>query len=435
MKPWNIIQTLNSDNSRLFKESIIRTQAEANNQEFFDGVKLALDSLVTFGIKQVPVSTNSGPGLTWDTFKQTVDQLITRSLTGNAARDAVETLMNTATQDEWNNWYRLILIKDLKCGVSEKTINNVVKKIRPEFQVPVFTVQLAQDSNNHAGKMNGEKLIDSKMDGTRCMTVIYPNGTINHFSRNGKEFVNFPHITEQFESVAKIIDQPLVFDGEMMSKSFQDLMRQLYRKENVNTTDATLYLFDVVPLVDFERGICHIPQVERLDMLHGIFNQLPTQPLNIKLIEQKLIDLDTQEGLAEFREINQFALDNDYEGIMIKDPLAPYECKRSANWLKLKPIISVDLTIVGVEEGTGKNLNRLGALVCEGMDNGKFIQVNVGSGFSDLDREVFWANQDQLIGQIVEVYSDAVTKNQNDTYSLRFPRFSRFRGFQPGEKF
>jgi len=39
-----------------------------------------------------------------------------------------------------------------------------------------------------------------------------------------------------------------------------------------------------------------------------------------------------------------------------------------------------------------------------------------------------------LVGQVVEVRADAITQNQDGTYSLRFPRFLRFRGFIAGEK-
>jgi DNA ligase-1 len=102
--------------------------------------------------------------------------------------------------------------------------------------------------------------------------------------------------------------------------------------------------------------------------------------------------------------------------------------------MKWKPTITVDLAIVGFEEGTGRNAGRLGAIVCEGTDNGKLIGVNVGSGLSDLQRDQYWLNRDSLLGQVVEVQADAVTQNQDSTYSLRFPRFVRFRGFEPGEK-
>ena len=99
-----------------------------------------------------------------------------------------------------------------------------------------------------------------------------------------------------------------------------------------------------------------------------------------------------------------------------------------------KPFIEVSLEITDVEEGTGKNVGRLGALVCSGVDDGKEIVVNVGSGFTDDDRIEFWNNRATLPGQIVEVRADAITQNQDGTYSLRFPRFLRFRGFAAGEK-
>jgi len=72
----------------------------------------------------------------------------------------------------------------------------------------------------------------------------------------------------------------------------------------------------------------------------------------------------------------------------------------------------------------------------EGTDMGKFIRTNVGSGLTDQDRETYWADKDKLIGQVVEVRADAITQNQDavNEYSLRFPRFLRFRGFEPGEK-
>ena len=100
----------------------------------------------------------------------------------------------------------------------------------------------------------------------------------------------------------------------------------------------------------------------------------------------------------------------------------------------MKPFIEVSLEVTDVEEGTGKNEGRLGALVCSGVDDGKTIVVNCGSGFSDADRTEFWSSRDNLPGQVVEVRADAITQNQDGTYSLRFPRFLRFRGFVAGEK-
>ena len=102
--------------------------------------------------------------------------------------------------------------------------------------------------------------------------------------------------------------------------------------------------------------------------------------------------------------------------------------------MKWKPTITVDLTIVGFEEGTGRNAGRLGAIIFEGVDNDRTIRVNVGTGYSDDDRSRLWAARPVLLGQISEIQADAVTQNQDGSYSLRFPRFLRFRGFDAGEK-
>ena len=104
--------------------------------------------------------------------------------------------------------------------------------------------------------------------------------------------------------------------------------------------------------------------------------------------------------------------------------------------LKAKPFIEVSLEIQDTEEGTGRNEGKLGALICEGEDDGKFIKVNVGSGLTDDNRDTFWNNRDSLVGQIVEIRADAITQNQDteNEWSLRFPRFLRFRGFDVGEK-
>jgi len=155
---------------------------------------------------------------------------------------------------------------------------------------------------------------------------------------------------------------------------------------------------------------------------------------NIVITDGITVDLDTAEGHDAMRRYANDAVNAGYEGIMIKSMDAPYECNRSSFWMKWKPVITVDLTIVGFEEGTGRNAGRLGAIICEGEDDGRKIRVNVGSGLSDSNRDEYWLNRDSLSGNLVEVEADAVTQNQDGSYSLRFPRFVRFRSFDDGEK-
>ena len=431
-QPQDIIAQLEADNSKLAKQAILKTALEEGLPEFFEGLKMALDPLVTFGVKKVPERTDvlTGQGLAWETFVELAMNLAGRKLTGHAARDAIELAMSVATTEQWNGFYRRILIKDLRCGMSEKTVN----KVAPGT-VPVFTCSLAHDSANHEKKMVGEKQIEIKLDGVRVITIIRGN-KVEMFSRNGKQFHNFGHIIEEIETVIKDhpVPYPLVLDGEVMSANFQDLMKQVHRKDGKQSTDAVLHLFDTIPLSCFRAGSWEKPQSFRSAITKAWVEQHSGVLEHVSALDWETVNLDTKEGQQRFTELNKQAVDGGYEGVMIKDIDAPYECKRTHAWLKAKPFIEVTLEVVDVEEGTGRNEGRLGAIVCEGTDDGKSICVNVGSGFTDVHRDDYWNSRDDLIGNLVEVRADAVTQNQDGTYSLRFPRFKTFRGFEVGEK-
>ena len=77
---YKIIQELESNNSRLFKEDVIKREMELENGEFFDGLNLALNKLRTFGVKAVDESTTGGPGLDNEQFMMVVHQLENRKL-------------------------------------------------------------------------------------------------------------------------------------------------------------------------------------------------------------------------------------------------------------------------------------------------------------------------------------------------------------------
>jgi DNA ligase-1 len=420
----------------LNKEGIILAEAEANNTELFEGLRLAFDPMITFGVKKVP--THGGPdgqGLPWVAFKELCLGLSRRDFTGHDARDAIELALSASTQREWNDWYRRILIKDMRAGFSEVTVNKMVTKAgKPEFEIPLFECMLAHDGAKHEKKVTGKKLLEPKLDGVRVITVINAtNKTATMYSRNGKLLENFSHITKSIEANISLFERSIVLDGEMVSSSFQALMKQVHRKSDVQSEDARLMLFDVLPLSEFSAGTSTLGQRRRSNLLRSMKADLEKIG-SIDIIPQKEVDLDSYVGELEFKQYNKDAIEAGFEGIMIKDVDAVYESKRSASWLKMKPFIEVSLEVKNVEEGTGKNEGRLGALVLEGVDDGQTIFVNCGSGFSDSDRNEFWSTRDSLPGQIVEVRADAVTQNQDGTYSLRFPRFLRFRGFVAGEK-
>jgi DNA ligase-1 len=343
--------------------------------------------------------------------------------------------MDVATKSQWD-YYRRILIKDLRCGVSEKTVNSVAKKSKKtQYSVPVFEVMLAHDGANHESKITGKKLVEPKLDGVRCITVVdFESRTVTQYTRNGKELVNFPHIVKAFEDNMDNWGRSYVFDGEVVSTSFQALMKEVHRKENVQAQDAKLQLFDVVPLVEFKKGESVMGQRRRSAFLRENFSKIFADSGCIEIVPQREFDLDVFTDEIEFKDYNREMVAAGFEGIMIKSIDGKWVGKRSTDWLKQKPFIEVSLEITDVEEGTGRNVGRLGAVICRGVDDGREILVNVGSGFTDSNRREFWDSRDTIPGQVIEVRADAITQNQDGTFSLRFPRFMRFRGFKIGEK-
>ena len=307
-----------------------------------------------------------------------------------------------------------------------------------EWRIPVFGVQLAQDSTDQPKKMKGIKRLEVKLDGVRVIAVVQ-GATCTLYSRNGKTFENFPQIAEAVEDARKAFQYGrgtgghFVLDGEIVGESFQKLMKQAHRKSDAKTNGMVYHIFDIIPLDALKEGHWNVKQQARLEWLESAQSALE-QTDCLRIMPGMNVDLDTAEGHDVMRRFAEASVAQGYEGIMIKNLDAPYICKRSDSWMKWKPTITVDLTIVGFEEGTGRNAGRLGAIINEGVDNDRNIRVNVGTGYSDSDRDEFWAARDRLLGVIGEVEADAVTQNQDGSYSLRFPRHKRFRGFEPGEK-
>ena len=437
------INKLNESDSRLHKEDVILQALEAsvlgsrNSQIFLGFTKACYNPYVTFGIRQVPDTVGivdaENP---WDDFNELMVQLSQRRLTGHAARDAVQNISERFDSIEWNTFLAPVLRRDLRAGVSDKTINKICKGT--DYEVPIFGCQLATNSEGRP-EMKGIKRLEPKLDGVRVLLMAIPDEDGNVvticFSRNGKQFDNFGHIENQVrenfhkltrKAASSNLSMGFVMDGEVIGNTFQELMRQARRKTDVQAEDSVFNVFDILPLSAFREGHWNAQLHKRIKILEDMRSIIDDMP-NVELLPHIMVDLDTSAGVNQLQRYAKDQVNAGFEGIMIKNVDAPYVCKRSTDWMKWKPTITVDLTVVGLEEGTGRNAGRLGALVCEGEDDGKFIQVNVGSGYSDEDRDSYWADSNLIIGRTAEILCDVVTQNRDGTYSLRFPRFVRFR--------
>jgi len=475
-----LIQEISTDNSKNFKVAIMKREALAGNDQFFEGLTLGLHPLITFGVKQIPQSTvaiSDEQLLEWEDFVFLCDELQQRNLTGHAARDAIHDTMLASGQAQWDDWFRRILMQDMKAGFSESTVNKGVeqaekhilqvndgiKKPEPEqygflsYSIPVETCQLAVDCEKRPQDMNGLKMVDIKLDGVRVLSHTHIAKAVRQTSRNGRDMENFPQVVEQLERFKVHFTEDMLVDAEIMSGEFQDLMRQVRRKRNVQTDDAILNIFDMLPLKEFIKGESTQTLLERREFLDAYIaehwgDSFEDEFPNLAVIAYEIIDLDTDEGQARLMEINDLALAAKKEGIMLKDINSKYRLKRTPDWMKMKPYIEVDLAIKALYNGKPETKNEfiLGGFTCVGelvlteklalaidMPAGATIkiEVNCGGGFKAKERQDFWDAGDSQIGMIVEVRADKPTLSEgSDVWSLRFPRFRRFRGFEAGEK-
>jgi hypothetical protein len=119
------IRDLEASDSRLHKESVIEKAlmaaqlGSANAQCFLFNCYQAYNPYYVFGVKKVLETKDlTGKENPWPKFWAVLEGLRTRSITGHAARDAIEQISREFDSEEWNGLCRRVIIKDLRCGIS-----------------------------------------------------------------------------------------------------------------------------------------------------------------------------------------------------------------------------------------------------------------------------------------------------------------------------
>lgn len=315
-----------------------------------------------------------------------------------------------------------IVCKSLKLGVQPKTIN----KIFGEGFIQSFDVQLAEKYFDDPEKYlpKGKKFIlSTKLDGVRCVCIKEQGHEPQFFSRQGQPIEG---LNDLLNEVKKYIYDDIVLDGELLLDNqdnlpSKDLYRATVKVVNCDSNDkknVVFNVFDKLPVDDFRVGECHTCSSKRKEDLHNMLKDCDAK--YIKEVEN-LYEGEDQAQITKW--LDKITSDGG-EGVMINIADAPYECKRTRNLLKVKKMQTMDLKCVGVEEGTGANAGKLGAIVVEfPAPDGNTYNVSVGSGFLLEEREKYWAQPDLIIDKIVEVQYFEVSQNQQGGYSLRFPVF------------
>ena len=403
MQVAKIFEQIRTTKGSIAKSDILKEHSD--NELFKTALKMGLDNFMPFNVVKVPkVKTRLAfplaEHLAWHEFFTIAYRCAAREVTGNAAIDELYTCFSTVTEDA-EKWMRKILQKKLSIGIASKTVNKVYPGL-----IPVFEVALAQKFEEKRIEGKPYVFVEPKLDGIRCFAIV-KDGVARLFARSGKLIPNF----DQTIGLALSELGDGCYDGELMGEDFVSLMRQAYRKDDVNVDNTYLALFDYLPLDEWENGKPTTPCKDRYATL------VYKRPDNHESL--RLVDRTEVSGVERIYELHDEFVKEGLEGAMVKDPFAPYKFGRGYEVMKVKKFHDADLTIVGLEEGTGRHKDKLGAV--QVMYDG--VMVKVGSGFSDEERAQVWADPGNFIGRMIEVRYQEVTPDG----SLRFPTFVCFR--------
>lgn len=293
-----------------------------------------------------------------------------------------------------------------------------------------------------AGPGGGEVAVDLKLDGIRVQV-----------HRDGDEVLvvtrSLDDITARLPEVVEVVRGlaagRVVLDGEALTvgpdgrpRPFQETASRTARRgEDAHDTRVTPYFFDVLHLDG--RDLLTAPAHERaaaLDALVPAEHRVP-----------RLVTGDA--GEAERFAVE--AVERGHEGVVVKSLQAPYEAgRRGAAWVKVKPVHTLDLVVLGVERGSGRrsawlsNIH-LGALDAEATAReGEPRFTMLGKTFKGMTDEVLaWqterfralalADDGYVVTvrpeQVVEVAFDGVQRSSRypGGVALRFARVVRYR--------
>lgn len=266
-----------------------------------------------------------------------------------------------------------------------------------------------------------DTFVEPKMDGVRVAVLVDKADTARprYYSRNGRELKMLSHLNKCVLDLRRTLRMyedmrdGIMLDAEVCGPTFEDVAGAIHRKATT-VTSCYLYVFHAMPLKCFRAGMDTKSQGQRARMLATVaatlYNREDTA-VHVAVPRRVLTDRQVREAYAEYRALN-------YEGAMVKDMGTAWTARRTHAWMKLKEERSVDVRVIGMKEGTGKYRGMCGALYVN--HNGKEVRV---SGMTDAQRVEFWNDRNSIVGHMVEVEYQEVTKNG----SLRHPRFKRVR--------
>lgn len=423
-----IVNELRNTSGSNDKIKVLKKYADTPHlQEIF---KWTYDPFLKYGVSKKMIESlenanvNRNAFVTYYEFEQFMDTLA-KSNINDDLRNQIADYLHHPTNQTTVDLLKCIFTKDLKIGMAAASINKAIPGL-----IPVFDVMRGQKYSDHKHKLvSKDIIITEKIDGVRTVAIIDENGDVKFYSRQGKEWEGLVEIEEDVKSLGL---KNIVLDGEttilnqegLESKEVFKRTMEIMGSKQERKTGLLYNVFDCVPLSQFKAGKCSASASNRKKWFlekytkgwtFGGYEHVKPLPVIYEGVYR-------EEAVKGF---HQNILRRGGEGIMINIASAPYECKRTANLLKVKEMYTMDLKIIGFEEGLvgSKFEGTLGAIVVDYKGH----EVKVGSGYTDDERKFFWENKDDLIGRVIEVQYFEETEDTDGNLSLRFPVYVQLR--------
>lgn len=413
----NIFESLEATNGRKAKEEIL--MKNKNNILFKEILNFVYNPYILTGISTKKM--NKKVNILSENKTISVTTVMHHLKNNNTGRDIDVSYVQTYIEKqptELHDFLAKVFTKSLKVGITLKTINKIFDNFIPEYDV-----MLAEKFEDNQKRVEGKNFIlTTKLDGRR-LTFVKDGNILQGKTRQGLTVEGLVEIENDFK---RLPDG--VYDGELCAiGDFADskaMFKETSKRASVKgeKTGLKFICFDYIQdPKDFYNGICETPCEKRKLDLAGIITHAKVEK-GVQYIESLEI-LYYGSDLNVIPKIMEKATSNGEEGLMLNIADAPYECKRSKNILKLKQFQTADLRIIDMQEGQGKNVGKLGAILVDY----KGFEVGVGYGYTDAQRQEFWDKKEDMIGKIIEVEYFEETTNEQGGISLRFAGFKCIR--------
>ena len=401
---------------------------------------LANSKRVKFYIKQIPEyqkNTNIlGDNLTHLTLSR-LSPLSDRTVTGHAAIQLLKNILESVDVDAAYIIERIIE-KDCKINMGTRNINKVI----PDLIEKTGYMGCKPYSKELLLKLlaKGRCYSQEKMDG-RFINAVIQGGEVMNESRQGE-----PTILENpvfFSEMAQLKD--CVLNGELTmegipryesngiisslisiaekkaeGKDFAKDIKKLEAKHMPYSQALDLIrvtAWDILTIDEYFTRTCKRPYHERLDDLRTTIQGFNT----ISVVETREVST-VEEVMAHFEEV----VKRDGEGTVVKSMDGVWADTKPSYQIKVKKEINLDLKVVGFNYGTKgtKNEFLISSLNVESEDGQLKTKPQ---GIDEDGMEYITANQEKLLGRIVEIKCSGLSRDSKGNYSTLHPVYKHFR--------